>query len=251
VHEAQRPPHGAGVDQEATTRRSIERADHDRLGQPHHVEQHVFVEVHSEHRCSREHLGRVLTDGVDPAPDDIAQARRHGVAVEAGFGPVPDELRCEQRVAGGLYSQHLDDLRRAVGGRRCLRVADSAQMHVTRAVPRRRGRYCLVLSSRDPPASVRPNASADGVRRRRSGGDAPLQLVELAGTELHDLVSAPGGTVDHPQPAQIVEVLRIQTAGNPLFASQLIRHWTEAGFDRDTVPPSLRDVVWSRVNTNR
>src|SRR5207244_3862759 len=47
---------------------------------------------------------------------------------------------------------------------------------------------------------------------------------------------------------QIVEALRLQTAGNPLFASQLIRHWTEAGFDRDTVPPSLRDVVWSRVN---
>src|SRR5207237_4983674 len=70
----------------------------------------------------------------------------------------------------------------------------------------------------------------------------------LAGNELHDLVSATGSIVDHPEPSQIVEALRLQTAGNPLFASQLIRHWTEAGFDLDTVPPSLREVVWSRVN---
>jgi hypothetical protein len=46
----------------------------------------------------------------------------------------------------------------------------------------------------------------------------------------------------------MAEALRVRTAGNPLYAAQLIRHWTETGFDQDTVPPSLRDVVWSRVN---
>ncbi|MDQ1455768.1 MAG: hypothetical protein QOH28_1388 [Actinomycetota bacterium] len=106
----------------------------------------------------------------------------------------------------------------------------------------------LVLSSRDPGehgSDALRTAFADLDR----GETRRLQLVGLAGSELHDLVSANRSIVDHPEPTQIVEALRIQTAGNPLFASQLIRHWTEAGFDRDTVPPSLRDVVWSRVNT--
>ena len=66
--------------------------------------------------------------------------------------------------------------------------------------------------------------------------------------ELDDLVSATGSVADGPESEQVAETLRAQTAGNPLYASQLIRHWTETGFDRDTVPPSLRDVVWSRVN---
>ena len=61
-------------------------------------------------------------------------------------------------------------------------------------------------------------------------------------------MSATGSIADGPEAKQVVEALRAQTAGNPLYASQLIRHWTETGFDQDTVPPSLRDVVWSRVN---
>ena len=105
----------------------------------------------------------------------------------------------------------------------------------------------LVLSSRDPGEHASDALRAAFADLDR-GETRRLQLVGLAGNELHDLVSATGSIVDHPEPSQIVEALRLQTAGNPLFASQLIRHWTEAGFDRDTVPPSLRDVVWSRVN---
>jgi len=55
--------------------------------------------------------------------------------------------------------------------------------------------------------------------------------------------------------------LHRETAGNPLYAAQLLRHWVEsdllwmdadgmgfsAGADAWPVPPSLRDVVWSRV----
>ena len=60
---------------------------------------------------------------------------------------------------------------------------------------------------------------------------------------------------------RVAAALRVETAGNPLYASQLIRHWVESGrLDTDgtasdlpdpsaeDVPPSLRDVVWSRVN---
>ena len=105
----------------------------------------------------------------------------------------------------------------------------------------------LVLSSRDPgehASEALRLALADLDR----GEPRRLQLVGLDGDELDDLVSATGSIADRPEPEQVVEALRAQTAGNPLYASQLIRHWTEAGFDRDTVPPSLRDVVWSRVN---
>jgi tetratricopeptide (TPR) repeat protein len=75
-----------------------------------------------------------------------------------------------------------------------------------------------------------------------------LELVGLDGAELDDLVSASVSIAAGPEPALVVEALRAQTAGNPLYASQLIRHWTETGFDQHTVPSSLRDVVWSRVN---
>ncbi len=105
----------------------------------------------------------------------------------------------------------------------------------------------LLLSSRDPgehESDVLRSALADLDR----GETRRLGLAGLAGNELDDLVTSGGSIVDHPEPIQIADMLRAQTAGNPLFASQLIRHWTEAGFDRDTVPPSLRDVVWSRVN---
>ncbi len=57
--------------------------------------------------------------------------------------------------------------------------------------------------------------------------------------------------------------LRIQTAGNPLYATQLVRHWAESGHlafasaavefaDRpaaDEVPANLRNLLWSRVSS--
>ena len=57
--------------------------------------------------------------------------------------------------------------------------------------------------------------------------------------------------------------LRDQTAGNPLYATQLVRHWAEtghlalaatevefaAGAAGDEVPASLRNLLWSRVSS--
>jgi DNA-binding SARP family transcriptional activator len=104
----------------------------------------------------------------------------------------------------------------------------------------------LVVGSRDP-AEQASDALRSAFADLDRGEAHRVHLTGLAESELDDLVSATG-TVDHPEAMQIVKALRTQTAGNPLFASQLIRHWTEAGFDGDAVPPSLRDVVWSRVN---
>ena len=75
--------------------------------------------------------------------------------------------------------------------------------------------------------------------------------------ELSDLVALEAGA-DAPA---IAARLRDDSAGNPLYATQLIRHWVESGRierELDTVrwaadprsgdvPPSLREVVWSRV----
>jgi DNA-binding SARP family transcriptional activator/tetratricopeptide (TPR) repeat protein len=104
----------------------------------------------------------------------------------------------------------------------------------------------LIVGSRDP-ADQASDALRSAFAAFDRGEARRLHLEGLAENELDDLVSATGA-VDHPEATQIVDALRTQAAGNPLFASQLLRHWTEAGFDRATVPPSLRDVVWSRVN---
>jgi DNA-binding SARP family transcriptional activator len=74
--------------------------------------------------------------------------------------------------------------------------------------------------------------------------------------ELSDLVAVEAGT-DAPA---IAARLRDDSAGNPLYATQLLRHWVESGrFERqlqstrssavphDDLPRSLREVVWSRV----
>ncbi len=75
--------------------------------------------------------------------------------------------------------------------------------------------------------------------------------------ELSDLVGREAGA-DAPA---IAARLRDDSAGNPLYATQLVRHWVESGRierERDTVrwavdprsgdvPASLREVVWSRV----
>jgi DNA-binding SARP family transcriptional activator len=89
-----------------------------------------------------------------------------------------------------------------------------------------------------------------------------VRRVPLSGfddPELSDLVTsvtrAPGA------PAQdVLDQLRTQTAGNPLYAVQLVRHLVESGhlvvddrvrlsgtFTTAALPPSLLDVVWSRV----
>jgi DNA-binding SARP family transcriptional activator len=75
--------------------------------------------------------------------------------------------------------------------------------------------------------------------------------------ELADLVALEAGA----EAPAIAARLRDDSAGNPLYATQLIRHWVESGrVEReldmirwssashgDDVPQSLREVVWSRV----
>ena len=81
---------------------------------------------------------------------------------------------------------------------------------------------------------------------------------ELAGLTASLLAVDPGAVT-----AAVCARLQEQSAGNPLYAIQLIRHWTESGQlavaaaevgfagdgAADDVPAGLRNLVWSRVSS--
>lgn len=88
-------------------------------------------------------------------------------------------------------------------------------------------------------------------------GALRLGLVGLDETELAELVrdkKAPSLLEGRPDAAadELVARLAQQTAGHPLYATQLLRYWDETGdapsAPGEGVPRQLRDVVWSRVN---
>lgn len=89
-----------------------------------------------------------------------------------------------------------------------------------------------------------------------------VRRIALAGfddAELSDLVVSITDAPTSPA-SDVLEQLRVQTAGNPLYAVQLVRHLVESGhlvvgegfhfsdaLSTIGVPASLLDVVWSRV----
>jgi tetratricopeptide (TPR) repeat protein len=118
----------------------------------------------------------------------------------------------------------------------------------------------VVVSSRESGehASEELRAALADLERGEHRG---FQLAGLDNDELADLVAIAAPVTGDVEAGRVAAALRVETAGNPLYASQLIRHWVESGrlddmgvtasdlpaaSDED-VPPSLRDVVWSRV----
>ncbi len=109
---------------------------------------------------------------------------------------------------------------------------------------------------------------SDHLRRTLADLDgAGARRVVLGGfdqAELTDLVTSITSTTGRPAP-EVVQDLRAETAGNPLYAAHLVRHLVDsgqleaeddgalrltAGFDaRQLVPPSLRDLLWNRVRS--
>jgi tetratricopeptide (TPR) repeat protein len=73
-----------------------------------------------------------------------------------------------------------------------------------------------------------------------------LSLGGLDGPELAELATGAMGLADEAEVARVAHALHRDTAGNPLYASQLLRHWRDAG--TDGLPSSLRDLIWSRVH---
>jgi DNA-binding SARP family transcriptional activator len=111
----------------------------------------------------------------------------------------------------------------------------------------------LVSSWRDPGEPVSDELHQTLALLERS----EVRRVQLSGMMDDELASlaadvAPAGSGAERQHAMVR--LREETAGNPLYASQLIAHWAETGStssgdSAEDVPPNLREVVWSRVHT--
>ena len=105
----------------------------------------------------------------------------------------------------------------------------------------------LVASSRESgehaPEQLRA-ALADLERGEHRG----LQLAGFDDDELADLVSVAAPVADDVEARRVAAALRVETAGNPLYASQLIRHWVESGRLDDTgvTSPTCRPRVRKR-----
>jgi DNA-binding SARP family transcriptional activator/tetratricopeptide (TPR) repeat protein len=122
----------------------------------------------------------------------------------------------------------------------------------------------LVLVSRRDPGEKISDQLRTALAELEHGEISHLQLTGLNEAELAELVVAATRAVPDPELRRATGRLREETAGNPLYASQLVRHWMDLGRATGTrggqqsrptmvmpegVPPNLREVVWSRVRT--
>jgi DNA-binding SARP family transcriptional activator/tetratricopeptide (TPR) repeat protein len=121
----------------------------------------------------------------------------------------------------------------------------------------------VLMSLRDPGEQISDQLRI-ALAELDHGEITHLQLTGLNEAELAELVVAATRAVPDHELRRVTGRLREETAGNPLYASQLVRHWMDLGRatgerhvpqSRPTmvmpegVPPSLREVVWSRVRT--
>lgn len=121
----------------------------------------------------------------------------------------------------------------------------------------------VIVSRRNPGAAASDDLRSALAELGRSDGRF-LELGGLDEADLAELVVAATRAAPDSELRRLVARLREETAGNPLFASQLVRHWNDLGcLDRDqsevgnraavpemeAMPVGLREVVWSRVHT--
>ena len=120
----------------------------------------------------------------------------------------------------------------------------------------------LVLVTRRGPGEQMSDQLRAALAELERSECSHLQLTGLDEVELAELVVASTRAVPVPELRSVTGRLRDDTAGNPLYASQLVRHWMDLGrvagshegrsgrprmVMPEGVPPSLREVVWSRV----
>ena len=105
----------------------------------------------------------------------------------------------------------------------------------------------LVIGRREPgePASDQLRGALAELERGRA---RRLPLPAFGDDEIAALVADLLPSTPDAAREQITAKVRDETAGNPLYATEVIRHWRETGGPEDirTIPPSLREVLWSR-----
>ncbi len=165
-----------------------------------------------------------------------------------------------------LFEAVIDIIERAAGVAPILLVLDDlhwagpAALHLLRHLVRNLADLPVLVV-----AGFRDTGEAAGDHLRAALADlarddaARIDLVGLDRTALADLVRTRVTTTAGRDVSLVVDRLEAETAGNPLFAEHLLRHWAtgrQFAVDDDLVtlssvavevPPSLRDLVWQRV----
>ncbi len=107
----------------------------------------------------------------------------------------------------------------------------------------------LITSRRDPgePASEDLRGALAELERGRT---RQLPLPAFGDDEITALVAVLLPSASDAVRAQITATVHEETAGNPLYATEVIKNWGDTGGPdrRRTVPASLREVLWSRVH---
>jgi DNA-binding SARP family transcriptional activator/tetratricopeptide (TPR) repeat protein len=107
----------------------------------------------------------------------------------------------------------------------------------------------LVISRREPgePASDQLRGALAELERGRA---RHLPLPAFGDDEISALVADLVPSAPDSARGRIAARVRRQTAGNPLYATEAIRHWGDSDGPEASrsIPPSLREVLWSRVH---
>ena len=193
----------------------------------------ALLEAHTA-RCGGE-LQRIAPEIAVRVPIPELVSSDDATARYLLFEAVADLLR--RVAADGVLVLMLDDLHWAEP------TALSLLRHLTRALAA--APVLLIASSRDSHEHV-----SDDLRLALADLDrGDSRRVSLRGFDDSELAELVASVTESGVDAEVVARLRVDSAGNPLYATQLIRYWDESGSapNDGEIPPSLRDVVWSRV----
>ena len=108
----------------------------------------------------------------------------------------------------------------------------------------------LLVTSRREPGEVLSEQLRIALAELERGRVRRLPLPAFGDDEITALVADLLPSTPDAERKRITATVRDETAGNPLYATAVIRHWGETG-DPDgsrTIPPSLRQVLWGRVH---
>ncbi|MGZ4738299.1 MAG: ATP-binding protein [Ilumatobacteraceae bacterium] len=167
-----------------------------------------------------------------------------------------------------LFEAVVDIVRRAAGIRPLVLVVDDLHwaeptgLHLLRHLARNLGGSPVLIV-----ASFRDTGDGADEELRAAAADLArvdtvrVELKGLAESELRELVVSRVPAAAGHDVAAVAELLRTETAGNPLYAEHLLQHWAGSGLFAVTdgtvtvrtqalrdVPTTLRDLVWHRVN---
>lgn len=203
--------------------------------------EHADIELLSEHvaRCGGE-LARLCPRLVDrvptaPPPTESDDATERFLTFES----VADLFT--RIAARGRLVLMLDDLQWTEP------TALLLLRHLTRSLA---AAPVLLVTSRREPGEVLSEQLRIALAELERGRVLRLPLPAFGNDEITALVADLLPSTPDAALERITAQVRDETAGNPLYATEVIRHWGETGDPGGswTIPPSLRQVLWSRVH---